>query len=194
MKKIIVVAALFAATFSAHASDPFGVSMGQSISSLPSCTASPEAEGVYLCKSLPKSRPDFETYVLVAYPATGVCAITAIGKDIQDGGNGVATKVEAAALQKQLENKYGTPTQTVDFQSGGSDEPEFWVMHLSENQQTYAIIWTFKQPTTASGDISAIGIEAKAQGTSRTFLTLRYEFQNFEKCQAIKNQKEADAL
>lgn len=167
---------------------PFGLKMGLSPAevkvAIPSLEKTDLGPGVYRSNSVPISHPDFEGYTLIFSQRSGLCKITAIGKDIQSGDTGFEVRSAFDDLDKAVTNKYGKGKK-FDFSSERYDSPEFWMMHLSHKNRTFEKHW----PSTEGGanlpsDLSAIGLSARASDMRTGYLVMSYEFQNISDCVA----------
>lgn len=193
MKKMIFFAAAVFASTLVQAEGPFGVTMGSPIAEYPSCVKVSDHPGFYKCANLPKPHPSFEWYMVQAFPATGVCFVKGVGKDIADGGDGVQTKSAMLALAAQITAKYGLAPKVIDVNNSAVfTEPQYWVMSLKQKSRTYGDLWEFASPT--STGVASIALVAGASDSSTTYVSAEFEFSNNDRCDQIVKAKGVDAF
>ena len=170
---------------------PFGLAMGISLSEakqlLPSL--SENSDGTFTATTVPTPHEAFESYILVFSSKSGLCKIVAIGKDIQSGDNGFEVQSAFDDLSQGLSKKYGHGKK-YDRVTGSMDEPQFWMMTLSEKNRMLAEIWDAEDGATLPKELSGIALEAHASNLRTGFINLSYQFANFNDC--IEENKEKD--
>lgn len=172
---------------------PFGLQQGISLeeakSVVPGLSASPEATHIYSSKNVPVPHEAFENYALLFSTKSGLCTISAIGKDITAGSMGSEVRSAFDSLEEGISAKYGTGKK-YDFATGIMDDPKYWMMALSDKNRTLAVGWEKESGATLPANIQSIYMEAVGINMSTAYIRLQYEFANRPDCDAeIKADK-----
>ena len=172
---------------------PFGLKMGLSLEEakvlIPSLSKSEQNDWIYQAETAPVSHPDFEIYSLGFSQETGLCRISAIGKDIKSGDSGFEIRSAFESLDESLSKKYGKGKK-YDFSSSKYDSSEYWMMYLLKKNRTLIKVWDKENKSTLLNNLSSIMLSAKASDMSTGYLTVTYEFENMPNCEAeAKAQK-----
>ena len=74
-------------------------------------------------------------------------------------------------------------TKRHDFLRSGSiwDEPEDWAMGLYKEERVLQSFWTFS-PARSEDGVQAVYLTANALSSSKGYVSLFYEFSNFDQC------------
>lgn len=196
LRQIILVASLCARVAAAHADGPFGVSMGDSISTLPSCApAKGSPPGVYICSSLPKSHSGFRSFMVVSSKDAGICKVGAIGTEISDSTDGIKTRNKADEIANQIASMYGNWSIKYDFIHAGAlfTENHRWLMALKLKERSYIYMWNAAQ-TAGKNGVDKISVEADAESTSIGYITIQFQFANFARCKQAMEKEEASVF
>jgi hypothetical protein len=164
----------------------FGVEMGAKPAALgakPMASDNPGPLRRYTLDTAPKPNSAFESYVLFATTATGVCKITAIGRDHEGDINGLDLRGQFEEFSKLLTDKYGA-SEAFDYLKAGSiwNDPQDFAMALKQKERSLVSFWASSTGAKLPGDLVGISLEGHASGPSATYLTLSYEFANFDAC------------
>jgi len=184
---------IFCVPLVSSADGPFGVSMGDDASKIPGCTPAPNGRnGLYICKTLPKPHPDFESYSLLSPKETGVCEISALGADIQDNGVGTRTQSKVDTIAGQIATSYGQWTKKYDFVHADAmfKDTEYWLMAVSKDERSYSYLWSPGQFATKN-DVHSVVVAAHATRHDVGYVFLQFDFPNIDKC--IEAAKKANA-
>lgn len=160
---------------------PFGFSMGDPISRY---RARPSGEpGVYIIANPPFPRPDMDFYSVVATPQNGVCKIIVATKTNESDPYGAALRSDFSGLQAALASKYGAPSDTYDLLKNGAvwgQDREF-TMSLKENDRILSTFWKLSSADQIEG-VATIMLVGKALSADANYVSLSYEFANFDLC------------
>ena len=182
---------------------PFGLKMGINETELKAAisdikTASPN---IYSTEAPPKPHDAFETYHLVTSSSTGLCKISAVGKDVPTSQFGDELRSAHKSIKDALTERYGKPTDDYNFLKHGSlwTESKYWMMGLLKKDRVLTTIWEQKTEKTPKGinlpnDIDSIIVDVTASGTDSGYVTLRYAFSNEYKCIAENKKEKNKAL
>ncbi len=106
----LVLTTAIAATAPQATAQPFGIAMGTPMSALdlgkPRSSTGPS---YYDLLSVPKSHSSFNTFIVEALPAVGVCGLTAISPAFTNDPSGAKVLSTFDTVKNQLLAKYGTP-------------------------------------------------------------------------------------
>jgi len=157
-------------------SQAFGINMGQSISSLD--IIEEPGTGVYQV-NVPLPHNEFDSYLVVATENFGACKVSGIGKSHGNDRYGTSVRSSFRKLSEALENKYGKPTEDFDFLRPDAlwDDSDEWVMAILQNERFLNKFWT-----NLNGDVKGIGLGVSALGSSSSYVSLGYQFSNFDDC------------
>jgi hypothetical protein len=173
----------------------FGIKMGQKAASLEGAVEQKENRGratrQYVLKTVPLPNSEFESYLATETTRQGICKVSGIGKTHVSDRFGFSIRRAFDELDSALTARYGEATGAYDFLHAGSiwSEADEFAMSLRRDERSLTKIW---EP---SGEaISAIMLDAKAVSSSDTYLTLSYEFTNFDACVAENKLGDQDGL
>lgn len=144
--------------------------------------ALPDSPGVYYTEHVPSPHNAFEGYILVLGDKTGLCKVRGIGKSFQTGDAGIEIRSNFATLSDALTEKYGQGELTDIHTGGGTGNSQYWTMNLAMKDRIYTKLWTEKTGADLPENLIGVALEAQATGTNTGYLTLGYEFSNFELC------------
>ncbi|MDR2875098.1 MAG: hypothetical protein LBV44_04130 [Methylobacillus sp.] len=169
-----------------QASDgPFGLSQGitleQSQKIMP---LKKEGDFVYSTPKVPSPHNAFENYMLVITPQHGLCKITAIGNAINNDAYGDSIREKFDTLLEALSQKYGK-VEKFDYLNADSiwSKPRDWMMGLVTEERRLAAFWMRgDKGVSLPSEIASIGIHAKGLRSDSGYITLDYEFSNFDDC------------
>lgn len=162
---------------------PFGLKQGLTLDearALTTLTAG-DAPGVYSTADVPSPHVAFESYVLGFSKKSGLCTITGIGKDITAGSYGTEVISAFEELESALKEKYGEDKK-YDYAGGIMDDPQFWMMALSQKDRTLSAIWNKASKSNLPPSLSGIMLDARGSDIRTAYINLRYEFSNIEDC------------
>lgn len=178
MRKMLLVSFLLVFCFGFLYAGPFGIEMGESLSTLEKNGLEPtpiKNNPGYYYVSPKLSHPDFEEYFVRIDEDEGVFFIKGIGKDISDNGYGSSTKSAFDGLRKSIENTYGkSELFSVLYPNSIWDEPEDWMMGLRKGERLHLAIWEKEDGTSISGNIGKIFVSANASSSSTGYVALEY--------------------
>lgn len=186
---------LTAVSCAAWADGPFGLEIGAPISSVPSCKPV-DTTGGYMCTTVPKPHSAFKTYLVIASPATGICKVAGLGRDITDSGHGISIRGEADKIAAQIAATYGDSSKKMDFLTSGSiwNEPHEWLAALSREQRVYIYYWTEKDGYVPKNNVASITVRASASRSDTGSVVVAFEGANFAACREANSEKDKDAF
>lgn len=182
IKMLIVLAAMAApAVASAQA---FGVKMGSPASAYNGKQR--DNPGFYEVTP-PEPHAEFETYMAVATPETGICKVVALGRTHRNDGYGSSVRSSFNSLSAALTTRYGQ-SETFDFLRRGAiwDEPREWVWSIYKKERELSSYWTSGRNASLPPSIQAVELTTKSVSpSSGAYLSLAYEFSNFGECKRV---------
>jgi hypothetical protein len=171
---------------------PFGLQMGMTEAELR--TAVPGIEpgkepAMLVARSVPKAHSAFDSYLFTLTKSTGLCKVTGVGVDIEMNSFGSQINSAFKSIEEALVEKYGAVADRYDYLQSGSiwNEPEDWAMALYKEERRLASVWTFSPARTEDG-LQAILLKASALSPSKGYVSLFYEFSNFDQCLKERNK------
>lgn len=161
----------------------FGVQQGEHVSKY---AGKPTGQPNQYEITVPQPNREFESYLVTSTQSTGICTVTGIGKNHETDDYGNEIKSSFASFKSALDNKYNK-AKNYDFLQAGAiwKEPREYGWSLYKKERNLISIWTEENGSNNLKQIKGIMLSAKAISPSVTYLTLRYEFQNLDKCAAI---------
>ena len=176
---------------------PFGLKMGLSIEEtkklISGLSKNENGEWIYRADSVPTPHPDFDFYSLQFSENSGLCSISAIGKDIKSGDSGAEIRSDFNSLDESLSKKYGKGKK-YDFTSSKYESPEYWMMYLLKKNRTLAKFWNKENGSNILNNLSVISLQAKASDMSTGYLILSYDFENISDCMAESKANNSKGL
>jgi hypothetical protein len=170
----------------------FGIKMGQLISSVPG--AKLYKKFVYEVGRVPNGHPEFESYMIYTDKAGRICKVSGLGKTYQNDSYGTQAVSAFERLHDALGKKYGS-AQDFDFLKAGSiwDEPRDYHMSIEKSERVRASYWSKDHGSVMPIDIGIIGLTIKSV-SSGLYISIGYEFSNFEKCSADREEGDSSGL
>jgi hypothetical protein len=190
MLKTAVLLAAVAIPGIAH-SQAFGVQMGAPVSRYGGKLL--EGSKFSFEIRVPEPNSEFESYVAIATPQTGICKVTGLGVTHQNDDYGTDTRAAYDRLRDALTKRYGT-NKSFDFIKYGAlwNEPREWVWSIYKKERTLSAYWDKDERSSLPQSVSIIGLHAKAVSSSAPYITLNYEFANMDTCSSlmgVQNEK-----
>lgn len=197
MLKVGLLIFLVAVIAPAANAQAFGVTMGAPISKFANAEKFEQAGPITLYKleTLPSPHSEFESYLLAATPAQGVCKVMGLGKTHRADKSGTSVRSAYEDLVEALNAKYGHGEE-YDFSHAGAlwkDSDEF-AMALRQNERTLAALWSRSKGSSLPEDIEGISLDTSSPDGSSTYLTLTYEFSNFAACKGELQKRDSRGL
>lgn len=170
----------------------FGLEAGQPISSLK--ILKNVEKNVYVV-TVPRPNREFETYIAFATNKHGLCKIFAAGKSYENDRYGSETQSVFSKFKSVLIQKYGK-SKDYDFLKYGAlwKDSNEWVMSLKQNERSLESFWSRSEVIPWPNSLKNINLSAKATSSDSSYITLAYEFTNFEKCKSDDSQLENSGL
>ena len=174
---------------------PFGLEMGLGLEEVQMIVPSLAVDdpGIYTADNVPVAHAAFESYILQFSQSSGLCALTAIGKDIDSGQTGSEVRSRFESLAEGITAKYGQGKK-YDFATGLMDGHQYWMIALSDKNRTLAQFWNKEAGSTMPDDLSGISLQAHALNMRTGYVNLRYEFANVDDCINEAKARENQAL
>lgn len=112
-----------------------------------------------------------------------------MGKTIETNSYGDDLKSKFLALQEALTAKFGKPDDTSDFLQAGSiwNERRDWMMGLRKKERILASFWKFDNG-------ASLMLEANALSGEKGYVTVSFEFPNFDTWKQEHDQKKNAAF
>lgn len=170
---------------------PFGLYMGMKVSDFKEGQLEKIVPYVYKISIVPNPHSDFKYYLLMIGPKAGLCCIYASGKTINTSVYGTDLKTAFKEMQEGLTKVYGTPDSSYDFLESGSvwNESNDWMVSLFKKERFLSTFW---KGSSLKNNINYIRLEADVLSFSEGFISVKYEFTNFElfqkKMKILKNK------
>lgn len=160
----------------------FGVQMGQKAENLK--TLENLGNGSYKINA-PLPHPEFEGYVAVVGPTTGVCLVRGVGKNHANDKFGLSIRQKFTELETALQKNYGRFLKT-DFLRSGSiwRESSEWVMAIKQNERAYEAAWDKTEGSKLPDGLTEIILYVAAADSSTSWIGLQYRFSNNSACKA----------
>ena len=143
----------------------------------------------------PKTHPFFERYIVLSTDKTGICLITAIGKNIINDAYGSQARSDFKSLRDQIASKYGN-SKMFDFLRAGSiwRDPKDFSMAVAKKERTLSSFWDKKEGSKLVDGVRAISIELKGLDSLELYLTASFDFDNRSACAVEMNSTESQAF
>ena len=118
--------------------------------------------------------------------------MTAASKSIQTSDFGTELEDKYNSLIEVISEKYGAPGTKFNVLKSGSiwNEPRDWMMGLLKKERLLSAYWSPPEIVKLPDSIRSIGVETlPLLKTSEGYITITYEFNNFEACYDFINAK-----
>lgn len=192
-KFIIAALALFPASV-AHA-QAFGVRGGGSITQYSGRLIDRSTSPYVFEITVPTPNGEFESYMATATPETGVCKVSGLGRTHRNDSYGTNTKRAYQALKTALRARYGA-SKDFDFIVSNAlwKDSNEWVWSIYKEERYLASFWDIENGSTLPTGVTSVTLEVKAISSTSPYITLRYEFDNIDRCLKIVSDKESQGL
>jgi hypothetical protein len=172
----------------------FGIEMGMPVESL-DILEEIEKEPYTYAIAVPKPHSEFERYLVIAPPETGVCKVWGIGKNHDNDSYGTSVKAAFSILLTALESRY-RDYKLYDFirSEGIWDGPDEWVMSLRQSERTYIAFWTEDSKSNLSEGLEAISLGVMSLDRDTAYIVIQYEYDNIDECTQIIRDQDAGGL
>lgn len=174
----------------------FGVRMGAPVREYGGKRPAGVDNPYYFSIDVPKPNGEFESYSALATPQTGICKVSAIGKTHENDAYGTEAKSAFSSLRLALRSRYG-PSEDFDFIRNDAlwDEPREWVWSIYKEERSVASFWTKEAGASLPAELKAIALDVNSVSpTDGAYLSLSYEFTNFDECKAVISRAESRGL
>ncbi len=186
-KNIFIGLAILAILSETAFAGPFGLSMGMKKSDFKGELEKLGGLNEYRYKTgtVPKEHSAFDYYIVKITPQTGLCHITAVGKNISVNAYGDEAQRAFDSMELKLKKSYGSNTR-FDYLRDGSlwDGPRYWMRVLKEEERTLMVLWNKKAGSTLKDNLGAVALSVKGIGLTTGYLRLEYAFTNKYTCDA----------
>jgi hypothetical protein len=174
---------------------PFGIDLGSDVKSVPGATAMEGQQNLFETTTPPKSHPDFESVVLVAYAEVGICTIRGIGRNLEGDAAGLNIRTKIETLTEALNTKYGNSEKT-DACAGGevTCESQFWMMTLLQGERYYGFTWKGPSEAMKQNRIREIYLAARAANINDSYPILEFHSADKAKCEQAERKAGAASL
>ena len=175
-------------TPSAGAVSIFGLSMGlgleevaRRIEGLP--VAVQEQPELYVLPRVPTPNPDFEVYLGLIRPDTGLCEVRAVGQATNSDPGGTAIRHAFHNNVAMLHKLFG-PYDLVDTSRPGSEvEPGHWMSGLHTGETLLLAEWSRANDSRLEDNLEKILLTVRAENEVTARLVLQVTFSNFTAAQ-----------
>jgi hypothetical protein len=170
----------------------FGVQMGDSV--LKYGGTATEHKNEYRIR-VPIPNSEFDFYIAKATSQTGICSVLGLGKTHENDSYGIDIRSTYEHLQDAMTAKYGL-FKSYDFLSAGSiwKNPNDSAMAFYKHEKHLASFWSSEYSSINLGNLESIGLIVHALNSSDTYLNLKYEFKNINKCNEIMDSNDNAGL
>jgi hypothetical protein len=182
--RTLFTVALNCTIFSSYAG-PFGLEQGMTLDQIKKITQVKEINKFkYSAYSLPMGSKDVEIYIFFLAPTIGLCNVDAYSKEMKTSSTGAELKAEFNSYVKILSEKYGSVTSKYDFLHANSvwKESNYWMRSLEQKERDLMYVWFTSTTKPLPDSLYAIGLRAEAASATSGFLSVEYEYKNFQKC------------
>lgn len=152
----------------------FGLEITSNPKRLPGCKS--EEPNMYMCDTVPRPHPAFESYLIYHVDGVGICAVTAMGVDVLTSRTGFDLRSAADSLMEQVTTQYGAGKK-VDgiLPSSIWHEPGDWTMSIIERDRMYGMLWSANSGFIESNGIQGMAVMAKALSPTKGYVTYTIE-------------------
>lgn len=149
----------------------------------------------YKTYGVPRNSAAFEFYE-VSFSENGLCMLRAVGNDIETTAGGTQAKFEFERIEAALNKKYGA---TDDFRDEDTSDAEAkpplsWMKRLADGTKIHEKYWWSDEDTDFPSNIKSVSLRLKALDEDTGYVALRYEFDNYDACEAMEKAAELDNL
>ncbi|MGB1027636.1 MAG: hypothetical protein ACPGYL_13835, partial [Rhodospirillaceae bacterium] len=146
------------------------------------CRAQHGLPGYFKCASLPQTFHDFEKYKVTAHYRTGICEITATGRNVYSATDGTGLRAEMGKIQTRLARVFGAH-RVSDFQRNESTGN--WMADLRSFGRFYRYQWYGTDAAPLPQDVDYIWLRAGAVDDETGYVILTIRFNNFKECRRL---------
>ena len=142
-----------------------------------------EQPELYLLPRVPVPNPDFELYLGLIPPQTGLCEVRAVGQAINSDPGGTAIRHAFHNNVAMLHKLFG-PYDLVDTPAADPEvEPANWMTGLHEGETRLLAEWSRARDSRLGNDLEKILLTVRAESETTARLFLQVTFSNFTAAQ-----------
>jgi hypothetical protein len=158
--------------------------------------AGTRSAGTYTLSRAPNAQPEFVQYAVVLSPRLGVCKVVAVTRAVQTSEFGDELRRAFARLEELLAGKYGEGFRRDELKEGSTwTEPRDWMASLRERDRTYLTIWAPQVGADLPSNLNGLVLKANSSSAPGSgFVSLTYEFSNWDECRRDLNLQRSDAF
>jgi hypothetical protein len=190
MKRALLLCLLSLITFSLYAG-PFGLEKGMSMEQVKLVCDGREPEALSDDQYIifpQKTHPYFVTYIAWISETEGLYYLKAIGSDLETSKYGTSLKAKFESIEQSLSKTYGMPSRIDELHSESFwVKPDDWMFALAQGDRYFFDVWEKDNESSLPETITAILLCAEAKSTTCGFITLEYEFENYERVQKLED-------
>ncbi|HET9182304.1 MAG TPA: hypothetical protein VFP59_09245 [Candidatus Angelobacter sp.] len=135
---------------------------------------------VVIFNTAPKPHPDFDEYIVVFSPSSGLVKLNAVSRAIDTNESGDQVKAKFQEIKAALAGRYGKPADFDQLSPGSMwNLDKYWMMSLLKKDRKLKSFWIDKPFSHLPNGIKAIMLDAQAFRTDEAYLDLTYEFSGF---------------
>ena len=143
----------------------------------------PEQPQLYVLPRVPTPNPDFEFYLGLIRPDTGLCEVRAVGQETNSDPGGTAIRHAFHNNVAMLHKLFG-PYDLVDTTRTGSEvEPGHWMSDLHTGETLLLAEWSRANDSRLEDNLEKILLTVRAENEVTARLVLQVTFSNFTDAQ-----------
>lgn len=146
--------------------------------------------------SVPNPNPEFDLYMATAAPGVGICRVVGLGKTYENDEYGTSARAAYRRLKSALAARYGN-SKEFDFLRAGAiwDEPREWVWSVYKKERSLSSFWDSQEGSNLPAGLTSVTLQTKSVNpSSGAYLTVTYEFDNLDRCDAVKDKADQRGL
>ena len=167
---------------------PFGIEMGTPISRFEVLDTFDDGTQKVVIKGYDNALMDF--YEVRHTSEDALCMITGVGRDVTSGDEGQELRSDMQRLKQALARTYGQP-DNVYLQGPDNSAPAKWLGEIRDETRSHRFCWLGEDGEDYPNDVESICLTAKSVNDGIGYSVIRYEFDNFDDCEA---EREAEGL
>ena len=138
-----------------------------------------EQPGLYVLPRVPTPNPDFEFYLGLIRPETGLCEVRAVGQATNSDPGGMAIRHAFHNNVAMLHKLFG-PYDLVDTTRPGSEaDPGHWMSGLKAGETLLLAEWSRANDSRLEDNLEKILLTVRAENEVTARLVLQVTFSNF---------------
>jgi len=144
---------------------------------------------------VPEPNAEFDLYIAYADAAQRICKVVGLGISHENDDYGNIIRDKFSSFRSILISKYGNSID-FDFLRSGAlwDKPRDWVWSIYKRERELTSFWSSSKGANLPVGVQGIKLGVSAINAKGAYITLSYEFDNYDQCLSAREATDSQGL